>query len=339
MDLIERIKKKAKEDLKTLVLPEAMDERVLRAAERIVDEGFAGEVILLGEVEAISKEAQKCGVSLNRIKIVDPAEGPGGEESYKKDEFANIYYELRKKKGITPEDAAEIVKDPLYFGSLMLKAGDADALVAGSDSPTSSMLRAVLQSLDRTSESGIVSSCFIMVVPDCEYGADGILAFADSAVVPDPSPQQLADIAVSTATTFKAITGNQPEVAMLSFSTKGSAKHRLVDKVIEATKLAKESNPEIVLDGELQGDAALVPFVAEKKAPSSHVAGRANVLIFPDLNTGNVVYKLVERLAKAKAYGPLIQGLKRPTSDLSRGCSVDDIVDISAITLVRAQGV
>lgn len=342
MDFIERIKNRAKRDLKTLVLPEAMDERVIRAAERILQEGFTKSIILLGEEEKIHLKARKCGVGLDGIKIIDPAFPGGfpyGEESKKKGEYADLYYQLRKYKNISIETATETVKNPLYFGALMVRTGEADTLVAGSVSPTSCMLRAALHVIDKTSKTGIVSSCFIMVIPECEYGTDGILAFADAGVVPNPNPQQLADIAISTAQTFSRLTVAIPKVAILSFSTKGSAQHRLVDKVIEATKIAKEINPEIQLDGELQSDSALVPFVASKKCPTSPIAGNANVLIFPDLNSGNIAYKLVERLAKAKAYGPLIQGLAKPISDLSRGCSVDDIVDISAITLARAQGI
>lgn len=331
MNFIERIKNKAKEGPKTLVLPEAMDERVLKAAEKIVGEGFAKGVILLGEEEKIRDEAQKCGVSLEGIKIINPI------KSEKRSEFAGIYYQLRKHKNVTLADAEEAVKDPLYFGSLLVRTQDADTLVAGAVNTTSNVLRAALHVIDRTSKTGIVSSCFIMILPNPEYGkGGGILAFADAGVVPNPNSQQLADIAISTAYTFKRLTGCEPRVAMLSFSTKGSARHRMVDKVIEATKIAKENNPEILIDGELQSDAALVLSIAKRKVPDSPVAGKANVLIFPDLNSGNIAYKLVEHLAGARAYGPLIQGITKPISDLSRGCSADDIVDISAITLARA---
>lgn len=332
MALIDVIKSKAKNNLKSLVLPEAKDQRILKAAEIIVSEGFASSVTLLGDEKSIYENAQKYHVSLNGIKIIDP------QKSSKIDVFSQIYYEARKAKEpeITIKAATEMVKDPLFFGTSMIKTGQADALVAGAVNTTSKVLRATLRLLERTSKTGIVSSCFIMIVPNCEYGEKGIMAFADSAVVPDPKPQQLADIAISTANTFKVLIGSTPKVAMLSFSTKGSTKHRLVDKVIEATNIVRKSNPELLIDGELQVDAALVPFVAKQKAPSSNIAGKANVLIFPDLGAANIAYKLVERLAKAKAYGPLLQGLNKPISDLSRGCSINDIVDISAITLLRA---
>ena len=335
MDLIESIKTKARKNQKTIVLPEALDERILKASVRIAKERFAKEVILLGEKEIIFKNAKKCGVSLDGIKVIDPV-FTKGEESEKKDEFTEIYYELRKDKGITKEEAAKIIRNPLYYGAMMVKLGKVDVMVAGAANTTANVIRAALQIINRRSKTDVISSCFIMIVPDCEYGENGILAFADAGVIPSPNSRQLADIAITTAKTFKLLTSCDPKVAMLSFSTKGSAQHRMVDKVIEATGMVKEKNPEILIDGELQPDAALVPFIAKRKAPNSPVAGMANVLIFPDLSSANIAYKLVERLAKAKAYGPLIQGLSKPISDLSRGCSVEDIVDISAITLVRA---
>lgn len=332
MNLIEKIKEKAKQNLKSLVLSEAHDERILKAAGIIMAEGFASKVILTGDEKNITESMTKLGISLKGIEIVNPA------KSDKLDTFAQVYYDLRKVKepDLTIESAKTIIMDPEYFGALMVKEGLADALIAGADNTTAKIVRVSLQIIDRISKDGVVSSCFIMVVPDCDYGENGIIAFADSAVVPNPNARQLAGIAANTAQTFNVLTGCAPKVAMLSFSTKGSAKHRMVDKIVEATKLAKENNPDILIDGELQPDAALVPFIAEKKAKDSPVAGSANVLIFPNLDSGNIAYKLVERLAKAKAYGPLIQGLKKPISDLSRGCSVNDIVDISAITLVRA---
>lgn len=332
MNLIEKIKDKARKDLKTLVLPEATDERVIRAADRIAKEGFAKEIILLGEEEKIYRDAQQYGVKLKGVKIIDPV------KSRKMDEYAQVYYELCKDKNITLEVATETIKDPLYFGPLMVKVGDVDAMVTGSVSTSAVVIRITLQIIGRPSKTSVVSGFFIMIVPDCSYGEDGIMAFADAAVNPNPNSRQLADIAISTAQEFNRLTGVTPRVAMLSFSTKGSTEHKMVDKVVEATRIVKETHPEILIDGELQPDAALVPFVAKRKAPSSSVAGKANVLIFPDLNSANIGYKLVERLAKAEAYGPFLQGLNRSISDLSRGCSVDDIVNISAIALVRGIG-
>lgn len=330
-DLMMKIKNKAREDLKTIVLPEAMDERIIKAAGIIASEGFSRDIILLGDEENIHKKSKEYGVSLKGVKIIDYI------KSKKKTEYAEIYYQLRKHKNITFHDAMSVLEDPLYFGCFMVKEQDADVLVAGSINTTANLLRAALQIIGKKPKANIVSSSFIMIVPNCEYGEKGIFAFADAGVIPDPTPPQLADIAVSTAQTFELLVGCQPRIAMLSFSTKGSAQHWMVDKVIEATRIIKENNPGILIDGELQADSAIVPFVGKRKDPTSPVAGNANVLIFPDLNSASIAYKLTERLAKAKAYGPLIQGLNKPISDLSRGCSVEDIVDISALTIVRAQ--
>lgn len=331
MDLMKEIKDRAREDLKAIVLPEALDERVLKAAERIVSEGFSREVILLGDEEKINEKSKKCGISLEDAEIIDHI------KSKKRTEYAQIYLRLKKDKNITFQDAMKILEDPLYFGAFMVREQDADVLVAGSINTTANLLKAALQVIGKEPGANIVSSCFLMIVPKCKYGEEGIFAFADAAVVPDPTPRQLAEIAISTAKTFQSLVGRQPKVAMLTFSTKGSAKHWMADKVIEATRIVKEGNPGILIDGELQADAAIVPCIGERKAPLSPVAGKANVLIFPDLNSANIAYKLVERLANAKAYGPLVQGLNKPVSDLSRGCSVDDIVDISALTIVRTK--
>jgi len=330
MNLMDNIKDKARKNPRILVLPESADERTLKAAEKISKEGFAKKIILLGDKEKIYKNAVSLGVSIKDIVIINP------DNSEKKEEYSLLYFQLRRDKDITADFAEETIKNPLFFGSMMIRQGDADAMVAGAMNTTANVVRAGLQIIGMSSNETLVSSCFMMIVPDCPYGENGILAFADAGIVPDPNPQQIAHIAAATANTFRILTGHKPIVAMLSFSTKGSAKHKMIDKVIEAVEIAKKNNPELLVDGELQPDAALVPSVAEKKAHNSSVAGKANVLIFPDLNSGNIAYKLVQRLAKARAYGPLLQGLKRPISDLSRGCSTGDIIDISAITLLRA---
>ena len=327
MNLIEKVKDLVKQDPKTLVLPEAKDTRTLKAAAQIVSEGFAKKVILLGSEKEIQEKAKSCAASLDGIEIIDHL------KSEKKAAYAESYFQLRKGKKVSFQSAIKIVENPLSYGTFMVREGDADSMVAGAINTTANVLRAAIHIIGTAPGIKVVSGSFIMIVPNCDYGENGILAFADSGVIPDPNPRQLADIAISTARTFQLLIGEQPRVAMLSFSTKGSAKHWLADKVIEAAKIVKENNPDIVIDGELQPDAALVPAIGKRKAPDSSVAGKANVLIFPDLNSGNIAYKLVERLAKAKAYGPLIQGLNIPISDLSRGCSVTDIVEISAIIL------
>lgn len=331
MNLIEKIKGLVKEDPKTLVLPEAQDERTLKAAAQITSEGFAKKVILLGSEKEIQERAKTCGTSLDGIEIIDYL------QSEKKAAYAETYFQLRKGKKVSFQSAVKIVENPLAYGAFMVREGDADSMVAGAINTTANVLRSAIHIIGTAPDISVVSGSFIMIVPDCEYGENGIFAFADAGVLPDPNPRQLADIAISTARTFQLLIGEQPRVAMLSFSTKGSAKHWLADKVIEATKIVKENNPGIIIDGELQPDAALVPAIGKHKAPESSVAGKANVLIFPDLNSGNIAYKLVERLAKAKAYGPLIQGLNKPISDLSRGCSINDIVEISALILRLAQ--
>ena len=332
MSFIDNIKQRAIENKKNIIFPESTDDRVVLAASKIAEKGFAKSVNLLGDKDSVSEISKRCNVSLDGVNIIDHL------NTVKIDEYANIYCELCKQKGheVTPEDAKEAVKDPLYYGMIMVHQGEMDVLVGGAVNTTANVIRASLRVIGTKTREDVVSSCFIMIVPDCDYGEKGILAFADAGVIPSPNSRQLAKIAITTAETFNLLTGCRAQVAMLSFSSKGSAKHRLIDRVVEATKIAKETDPNLIIDGELQPDAAIVPVVAQRKAPESPVAGKANVLIFPDLNSGNICYKLVERLAKAKAYGPLIQGLVKPISDLSRGCSVDDIVDISAITLARA---
>ncbi len=322
-NLLENIKSKAAAIKKTIVLPESSDERVLKAAEIINREGIA-KVILLGNEDNIRNEAQKLNLNLQGVRIIEP------EKSGLSSDFANIYFNLRKNKGITIEEARETVKNNLYFGAMLVREGMADGSVAGSASPTANVLRAAIQCVGMPEGISIVSSLFLMVFPG------RVFSFADCAVVPNPDAAQLADIAISTADNHKKLTGEEPYVAMLSFSTKGSAKHELIDKVVEATNLAKEKRPDLTIDGELQFDAAIVDSVGRKKAPDSPVAGRANVLIFPDLQAGNIGYKIAQRLGGAEAIGPIVQGLKKPLFDLSRGCNVDDIVNTAAIAVLMA---
>lgn len=332
MSAIEKIKAKAKAQVMHIVLPEGDEPRTVQASAKIVGEGVA-RVTLLGDPAAIQKVAAETGTDLTGVAIVDPA------TSEKSAAYADLLYELRKAKGMTPEQAQELVtKNTLYYGAVMLKAGDADGMVAGAINSTGNVLRPALQIIKTAPGIKVVSSCFIMELPDAKWGDDGVMIFGDCAVIPNPTAEELAAIAVASAASGKQLVDIDPRVAMLSFSTKGSAKHDNVTKVQEATKLAKELAPELQLDGELQADAALVESVGQLKSPGSTVAGHANVLVFPDLQAGNIGYKLVQRLAGAEAIGPIIQGLAKPVSDLSRGCSVEDIVSVAAITAVKAQG-
>lgn len=329
MGFIDDIKKRAKENKKTIVLPETWDRRTLEAANTVLLEGIA-DIILIGDEDEIKKGSE--GLDLSKAKIVNP------QTCDKLDAYVDLLVELRKNKGMTPEKARELLtKEPLYFGVTMVKAGDADGMVAGAVNSTANVLRSALQVIKTAPGTKIVSAFFLMEVPNCEYGANGTFIFADSGLVQNPSSEELAEIAASSAKSFDLLVQKEPIVAMLSHSTKGSASHADVDKVVEATRIAKERYPEIKLDGELQLDAAIVPAVGASKAPGSDVAGKANVLVFPDLDAGNIGYKLVQRLAKAEAYGPITQGLARPVNDLSRGCSADDIVGVVAITAVQAQ--
>jgi len=324
------IREKAKKNPKIIVLPEGEEPRMIKAAETIINEGFAS-LILLGREENIKSKARELGIDLsNKIKIINP------KDSEKLKEYAESYYQIRKNKGVSLDEAYQLLENPLYFGALMVYHDDADGLVAGSINATGDVFRPALQTIKTAPGINIVSSSFVMVVPDCPYGEKGIIVFADCALNPEPNAEQLADVAIASAATGKALVGFEPKVAMLSFSTKGSAKHTLVDKVIEATKIAKEKKPELLIDGELQADAALIPSIGERKAPNSKIAGKANVLIFPDLNSGNIAYKLIERLAKAEAIGPISQGMRKPVNDLSRGCSAEDIVNVVAITVLQA---
>jgi phosphate acetyltransferase len=322
MDIIQKFREQAKSKNKTIILPEGTEERVIRAAAILAQEHIA-RPILLGAAEEIRRLAEQFQVNLSGAEILNPTEQP------EFDAYANTYYELRKHKGMTPEKARELMANPLYFGAMMLREGRGDGVVAGSVNTTGDVLRAAIQIVGLAPNVNVVSSSFIMVLPD-----GNILTFADCAVIPDPDPKQLASIAISAAETHRKLVGSEPRVAMLSFSTKGSAKHPLVDKVVEATRLVQETVPELAVDGELQFDAAYVESVGKRKAPGSPVAGKANVFIFPDLDAGNIGYKMVQRLAGAEAIGPVIQGLAKPYNDLSRGCSVDDIVNVAAICAI-----
>ena len=329
MGFIDEIKAKAKADKKTIILPESMDTRTWEAAEKILKEGLAN-LIILGSPEEVEKYGK--GYDVTGATIIDPA-------TYEKtEEYLDLFVELRKKKGLTKEEARkQALSDYAYYGCLMIKAGDADGMVSGACHSTANTLRPCLQIIKTKPGCKLVSAFFLMIVPNCEYGEDGVFVFGDCGLNQDPNPEELAAIAASSAESFEQLTGKKAKVAMLSHSTKGSAKHDLVTKVVEATKIAKEQYPELDVDGELQLDAALVPSVAASKAPDSTVAGQANVLIFPNLDAGNIGYKLVQRLAKAEAYGPVTQGIGPPVNDLSRGCFADDIVGVVAITAVQAQ--
>ncbi len=327
MGFIDVIKERAKAANKTIVLPETEDRRTYEAAAQILKEGIA-KIILVGSEEAVKKGSE--GLDLTGAVVVDPA------TSDRTQAYIDKLVELRQKKGMTPEQAKEILLNQyLYYGVMMVKMGDADGMVSGACHSTADTLRPCLQILKTKPGTKLVSAFFLMVVPNCEYGADGTFIFADSGLNQNPNPEELAAIAVSSADSFELLVEKEPIVAMLSHSTKGSAKHADVDKVVEATRLAKEQYPDLKLDGEFQLDAAIVPSVGASKAPGSDIAGKANVLIFPDLDAGNIGYKLVQRLAKAEAYGPITQGIAAPVNDLSRGCSAEDIVGVVAITAVQ----
>jgi len=330
MSMIEKVYAKARADVKRIVLPEGEEERTLLAAAKLKAEGLA-EPILLGKEETIRREAARVGADLRGLTLLDP------ETSEKTEAYADALYELRKAKGLTREAAADLARDPMYYGILMVKLGDADGLVSGAVHTTGDMLRPALQIIKTRPGIHIVSSSFLMNCPNRELGDDGLLVYADCIVNPCPTAEELAEIAVTSAHTAHDLCGVEvPRVALLSFSTKGSASHELVTKVQKAVALAHELDPDLLLDGELQPDAALVPEVGAKKAPGSAVAGRANVLIFPDLQSGNIGYKLTQRIGGAEAYA-VLQGLAKPCNDLSRGCSVQDIVNTAALTAVQAQ--
>ena len=329
MDVIGKIKEKAKAKRKKVVLPEGTEARMIQATKKILDEGLA-QVTLLGDGEQIKKLALSDDLDLSKVTVIAPANSP------KLEEYAQEYHRLRKKKGMTPNQAKKIMINPLFYGAMMVRKGEVDGFVAGSVNTSGDVLRSGIQIIGTAPGISSVSSSFIMVLPEFMGVKDKIFIFADCAVIPDPDPSQLASIAISSAKTMEDLTGEEPNVAMLSFSTKGSARHEMVDKVTEATRIAKELKPDLKIDGELQADSAIIPQVAQKKCPDSIIRGDANVLIFPDLNSGNIAYKLVQRMAQAKAFGPIIQGLAKPANDLSRGCSVDDIVNVVAIAMTIA---
>ena len=332
MDLIKSIITKAQSNKQRIILPEGTEERTLKAANILLANGVA-DIILLGDETKIKETAEQFNLThISKATQIDPKQNP------EKEKYAALLYELRKTKGMTQEQALCLTEDPLYLACLMIKNGDADGEVAGAQNSTGNVLRPALQIIKTAPGISVVSGAFLMFIPNKEYGQDGLMVFADCAVMPNPNAQELAQIAVSTAKTTKILTGMDPKVAMLSFSTKGSAKHEMADKVIEATRLAKEMAPELQIDGELQADAAIVPAVGKSKAPGSEIAGSANVLVFPSLEAGNIAYKLVQRLANAEAVGPVLQGIAAPVNDLSRGCSVDDIYKMVAITANQAIG-
>ncbi|MFI3238249.1 MAG: phosphate acetyltransferase [Lachnospiraceae bacterium] len=331
MSYIDTIKDRARREKKIIVLPETRDKRTLIAASQIMKEGIA-DLVLVGSAEKIMDGAGWLELDLEEVKIVDPT------VSSKTEEYAQLLFETRKNKGMTIEKARKILaSDTLFYGVMMVKAGDADGMVAGACHATADVLRPSLQILKTAPGTKLVSAFFVMDVPDCTGGEDGTFLFADCGLNQDPNAEELAAIAASSAKSFQALVGPKPKIALLSHSTKGSAKHPMVDKVVEATAIAKREYPDLIVDGELQLDAALVDTVAKSKAPGSEVGGDANILIFPNLDAGNIGYKLVQRLAKAEAYGPLLQGIAKPVNDLSRGCSWQDIVGVVAITAVQAQ--
>ena len=332
MSFIEEIKQRAKTQIKTIVLPEATDIRILKAAETVKQEGYA-KTILIGDEEQVRKIAKQNTIDIEGIKIIDPL------KSERTQEYAQKLFELRKAKGMTEEQAQKLVLDPVYFGMMMVKNEDADGLVSGACHSTSDTLRPALQILKTAPNTKLVSAFFVIVVPNCEYGSNGTFIFADSGLNEEPNSDALSEIAISSSKSFEQLVGEKAKVAMLSYSTYGSAHSASTEKVIEATKLVREKAPELLVDGELQLDAAIIPEVAEFKAKGSPLKGEANVLVFPDLGAGNIGYKLAQRLAKAEAYGPLCQGIAKPVNDLSRGCSASDVAGVIAITAVQAQNI
>ena len=332
MSFIDEIKNRAKKEIKTIILPEATDIRILKAAEIVKKEQYA-KLILIGNEQEVLKQIKDNNLDLEEIKIIDPL------KSEKTEEYASKLYELRKAKGMTLEQAQKIILDPIYFGMMMVKLDEADGLVSGAAHSTADTLRPALQILKTAPGTKLVSAFFVMVVPNCEYGANGTFIFADSGLNAEPNSDELSEIAISSSKSFEQLIGKEPKVAMLSYSTYGSAHSASTEKVIEATRLVKEKAPYLLVDGELQLDAAIIPEIAEFKAKGSPLKGEANVLIFPDLGAGNIGYKLTQRLAKAEAYGPLCQGIAKPVNDLSRGCNEFDVAGVIAITAGHAQNI
>ncbi len=331
MDFIAEVWNRAKKLNKTIVFPETGDVRILKATELILKSKLA-KIILIGSPIEIERLARNSNIEIEGVEVINPVDSP------KLEDYIKRFFKKREKKGISREEATRLIStDTPYFGAMMVDASDADGMVTGAMHTTSDTLHAALQCVGVKEEIKLVSSFFAMILPKKEFGEEGLIFFADCGVVIDPNSSELADIAISTADSFRKLTFREPRIAMLSFSTKGSAEHILVEKVRKATEIVKSKKPDLIIDGELQADAALIPGIGKKKAPGSEVAGRANILIFPDLDAGNIAYKLVERLGGAKALGPILQGLKKPVNDLSRGCSVDDIVNVTAITAVQCQ--
>lgn len=328
MEILDKIRQRAKKAQKTIVLPEADDDRILQAAKVVVEEGLA-KLILLSTEENLQTRADSFGLDLNALKVINPIKSPLFEE------FSNKFFELRKHKGISIEQAKEHMGKFVNFGAMLVREGIADGIVAGAITTTADVAKAAIYCIGFGEKIRTISSCFLITVPDCVYGAKGTFVFADCGIVPDPSPSQMANISASASQLFELLVEEKPRVALLSFSTKGSAEHEMVDKVVRAKELIEKKYPELVADGELQLDAAIVPSVAAIKAPESNVAGQANVLVFPDLNAGNISYKMVQRLAKAEVVGPMMNGVKKPCSDLSRGCTINEVVNAVCTTSIR----
>lgn len=333
MTFIDAMKEKARKDIKNIVLPEADDVRVLKATEMVLNEGFAN-IMLIGDTDEIKNLAKENNINIDGVQIINPL------TSTKLRKYSDDLYELRKAKGMTIEQAQELLKtNSRYFATMMVKSGDADGFVSGANHPTSDTLRPALQILKTAPNTKLVSAFFVMVVPECDYGENGIFVFADCGLNEYPDAEALSEIAISSAESFKELVGKEPKVAMLSYSTMGSAHSPLTEKVVEATKLLKSKKPDLICDGEIQLDAAIIPEIAERKSPNSPLKGESNILIFPDLDAGNIGYKLTQRFGKAEAYGPLCQGISKAVNDLSRSCSSSDIAGVVAITAVQAQNI